>query len=219
MKNLSKEQRNMYVLLGVSVAVIILGLVFLVAAMKLIPLFSAIGNALGRYLIVIGTMSVGIMLFSNAALRLENDKQRKNLTIFITVFAFVLTLPLVYVFIAIFPANVGIMGPVGRDVMMLDDIVAGFHAWFGSGAFVYVVYAFMLVLSVVFLLEPLFAGICVVKGNLLQLFGKKNGKFALLSVVPLPVLARREAAEQAAEIEPALDEECAADTDTDAGAE
>lgn len=201
MKNLSNDQK-LYILLGVSVAVIALGLVFLVAAMKLIPLFSAIDNALGRYIIVILTMSVGIMLFSNVALRFENDKLRNGLTIGITAFAFVLTLPLVYVFIAIFPANSGIMGPVGRDVMMLDDIVAGFQAWFGTGAFIYVVYAFMLVLSVVFLIEPLFAGICVVKGKLLQLFGKKeDGKFALVSVVELPVLKARKAGATAATAE------------------
>lgn len=184
MKKLTKLQLGL--LLG-AVAIICLGLVFLVSAMQILPLFSAISNALGRYLIVIGTMSCGIMLFSNVALTIENQKLRNGLTLGITIFAFILTLPLVYVFIAIFPANVGIMGFVGREIMMLDTIVAGFHAWFGSGAFVYVVYAFMLIVSIVFLLEPLAVGILALKGKTLVLF-KKGGP--VFSIDELPVLKK-----------------------------
>ena len=184
MKKLTKLQLGL--LLG-AVAIICLGLVFLVSAMQILPLFSAISNALGRYLIVIGTMSCGIMLFSNVALTIEDEKLRNGLTLGITIFAFVLTLPLVYVFIAIFPANVGIMGFVGREIMMLDTIVAGFHAWFGSGAFVYVVYAFMLIVSIVFLLEPLAVGILALKGKTLVLF-KKGGP--VFSIDELPVLKK-----------------------------
>ena len=184
MKKFTKLQLGL--LLG-AVAIICLGLVFLVSAMQILPLFSAISNALGRYLIVIGTMSCGIMLFSNVALTIEDEKLRNGLTLGITIFAFVLTLPLVYVFIAIFPANVGIMGFVGREIMMLDTIVAGFHAWFGSGAFVYVVYAFMLIVSIVFLLEPLAVGILALKGKTLVLF-KKGGP--VFSIDELPVLKK-----------------------------
>ncbi len=184
MKKLSKLQLG---LLCGSVALICLGIVFLLSAMQILPLFSAITNALGRYLIVIGTMSAGIMLFYNVALTIEDAKLRNALTLGITIFAFVLTLPLVYVFIAIFPANVGIMGFVGREIMMLDTIVAGFHGWFGSGAFVYVVYAFMLVVSIVFLLEPLAVGILALKGKTLVLF-KKGGP--IFSIDELPVLKK-----------------------------
>ncbi len=185
MKKLTKLQLGL--LLG-AVGIICLGLVFLVSAMQILPLFNAITNALGRYLIVIGTMSCGIMLFSNVALTIEDDKLRNGLTLGITIFAFVLTLPLVYVFIAIFPANVGIMGFVGREIMMLDTIVAGFHGWFGSGAFVYVVYAFMLIVSIVFLLEPLAVGILALKGKTLALF-KKGGP--IFSIDELPVLKKK----------------------------
>lgn len=184
MKKLTKLQLGL--LLG-AVGIICLGLVFLVSAMQILPLFNAITNALGRYLIVIGTMSCGIMLFSNVALTIEDHKLRNGLTLGITIFAFILTLPLVYVFIAIFPANVGIMGFVGREIMMLDTIVAGFHGWFGSGAFVYVVYAFMLVVSIVFLLEPLAVGILALRGKTLVLF-KKGGP--LFSIDELPVLKK-----------------------------
>lgn len=182
--NVSKKQ---IALLALSVIIIALGLVFLVSAMQILPLFNAITNALGRYIIVIATMSCGIMLFSNVALTIEDNKLRNGLTLGITIFAFVLTLPLVYVFIAIFPANVGIMGFVGREIMMLDTIVAGFHAWFGNGAFVYVVYAFMLVLSIVFLLEPLAVGILALKGKALFLFEK--GK-PIVYIGELPILKK-----------------------------
>lgn len=170
-----------------SVVIICLGIVFLLSAMQILPLFNAISNALGRYLIVIGTMSCGIMLFSNVALTITDDKLRNGLTLGITIFAFVLTLPLVYVFIAIFPANEGIMGFVGKEIMMLDTIVAGFHEWFGNGAFVYIVYAFMLVVSIVFLLEPLAVGILALKGKTLVLF-KKGGP--IFSIDQLPVLKK-----------------------------
>lgn len=40
---------------------------------------------------------------SNVALRFEDDKLRKRLTIFITAFAFILTIPLTYVLIAMLP--------------------------------------------------------------------------------------------------------------------
>ncbi len=184
MKKLTKLQLGL--LVG-AVAIIGLGIVFLLSAMQILPLFGAITNALGRYLIVIGTMSCGIMLFSNVALTIEDGKLRNGLTLGITIFAFVLTLPLVYVFIAIFPANEGIMGFVGREIMMLDTIVAGFHGWFGNGAFVYVVYAFMLVVSIVFLLEPLGVGILALKGKTLVLF-KKGGP--VISIEELPVLKK-----------------------------
>lgn len=182
-----KANKKQILLLSLSVLIIALGLVFLVSAMQILPLFKGIANALGRYLIVIATMSCGIMLFSNVALTIEDHKLRNGLTLGITIFAFVLTLPLVYVFIAIFPANVGVMGFVGKEIMMLDTIVDGFHAWFGNGVFVYVVYSFMLVVSIVFLLEPLGVGILALKGKALYLFEK--GK-PLAYIGELPVLKK-----------------------------
>ena len=183
----TKANKKQILLLSLSVLIIVLGLVFLVSAMQILPLFKGISNALGRYIIVIVTMSCGIMLFSNVALTIEDHKLRNGLTLGITIFAFILTLPLVYVFIAIFPANIGVMGFVGREIMMLDTIVAGFHAWFGNGVFVYVVYSFMLVLSVVFLLEPLAVGVLALKGKALYLFEK--GK-PLAYIGELPVLKK-----------------------------
>lgn len=160
--------------------------------------FSQIDNVLAKYIVVILTMSAGIMLFSNVALRFPNKKLRNGLTIGITTFAFVLTLPLVYVFIAILPlaAKATTTGMPAFDelfvvdqVMRTDNILKGFMAWFGNGAFLWVVLVFMLLLSILFLLEPLFAGICVTKGKILNIVGKnKDGKVRLFCTDELPVL-------------------------------
>ena len=91
---LSYRDKKLCIWLGVSVVIMIFGFLFLVNAMGIAnfyPHFAGIPNALGKYIVVILDMSVGIMLFSNIALRFENDKLRKGLTIGITVFAFILT--------------------------------------------------------------------------------------------------------------------------------
>lgn len=215
MSKISKTEKILYSLLGLSVAIIVLGILFLLNAMQdmsnpdniaFFTSFSKIDNVLAKYIVVILTMSCGIMLFSNVALRFPNKKLRNGLTIGITTFAFVLTLPLVYVFIAILPlaAKATTSGMpafeqlnVVDQVMRTDNILAGFMDWFGSGAFLWVVLVFMLLLSILFLLEPLFAGICVTKGKILNIVGKnKDGKIRLFTTDELPVLKAQREAEQ-----------------------
>lgn len=215
-KQLSKTEKVLFALLGLSVAIIILGILFLLNAMQdmdnpdniaFFTAFSRIDNVLAKYIVVILTMGAGIMLFSNVALNFPNRKLRNGLTIGITTFAFVLTLPLVYVFIAILPlaAKATTTGMPAFDelfvvdqVMRTDNILKGFIAWFGDGAFLWVVLVFMLLLSILFLLEPLFAGICVTKGKILNIVGKnKDGKVRLFCTDELPVLKKqREEAER-----------------------
>lgn len=192
MKDLSKKEKVQYSLLALSVVITIFGIMFLLTAAQLVPIFKGlynIKNILGQYIIVILTMSCGIMLFSNVAVTLENQKLRNGLTIGVTVFAFVLTLPLVYVFIAIFPANSGVVGPVGK-IMMIDNIAAGFRAWFGAGGFLYVVYVFMLILSIIFLAVPLVTGALAVKGKALKIGKQPEGKSGIVGVIELPVLTK-----------------------------
>ena len=63
------------------------------------------------------------------------------------------------------------------NIMGVHTIYEGFEMWFKDGAFIWVVFVFMAILGVVFLIEPLAAGICVVKGKILLLFSKdENGK-------------------------------------------
>lgn len=164
---MTKKDKILFGLIGLSVVITIFGLLFLVSAAELLPVFeflTEIPNVLLRYIIVIVTMSCGIMLFSNAAARLSNKKLRNGLSIGITVFATILTVPLVYVFIAIFFAHNGMVGPVG-EVMMLNQIVDGFVEWFDDGAFVYVVYVFMLILSIVFIAVPIITCVQTCKGK------------------------------------------------------
>lgn len=216
MTKLSKTEKILFSLLGLSMAIIILGILFLLNAMQdmedpdniaFLTAFANIDNVLAKYIVVILTMSCGIMLFSNVALRFPGKKLRNGLTIGITTFAFVLTLPLVYVFIAILPlaakATTGM--PAFEElnfvdqIMRTDNILGGFIDWFGSGAFLWVVLVFMLLLSILFLLEPLCAGICVTKGKILNIVGKnKDGKIRVFCTDELPVLkAQREAIENA----------------------
>ena len=139
-------------------------------------------------------------------LEIYDDFNLEDKEVGITTFAFVLTLPLVYVFIAILPlaAKATTTGMpafeelfVVDQVMRTDNILKGFMAWFGSGPFLWVVLVFMLLLSILFLLEPLFAGICVTKGKILNIVGKnKDGKVRLFCTDELPVLKQqREEAE------------------------
>lgn len=215
-KQLTKTEKVLFALLGLSVAIIVLGILFLINAMQdmeqeniaFFTAFSRIDNVLAKYIVVILTMSCGIMLFSNVALRFPDKKLRNGLTIGITTFAFVLTLPLVYVFIAILPlaAKATTTGMPAFDelfvvdqVMRTDNILKGFIAWFGSGAFLWVVLVFMLLLSILFLLEPLCAGICVTKGKILNIVGKnKDGKVRLFCTDELPVLKQQREAEESA---------------------
>ena len=203
--NLTKKQ-ILFGLLGLSVVIMILGILFLVNAMGIADFYTAyadIDNALGKYIIVILTMATGIMLFSNVAMRFEDKKLRNGLTGFITAFAFILTLPLVYVFFSLMPfaakydtatvlasggvANIGDFTPevtalsaetLGLNaidgIMGVNNIYLGFADWFGEGAGLWVILSFMMILGIVFLFEPLIAGICVMKGKMLQLFGKDN---------------------------------------------
>ena len=185
-----------------SVAIIIIGILFLLNAMQenpedgFFPAFCNISNLLGKYIIVIVTMATGIMMFSNVALQFENKKLRNGLTIGITTFSTVLTVPLVYVFVAIFVYHSkGIMGPVGK-LMAVHRIEEGFIAWFGNGTFLWVIYAFMLVLSIVFITVPLISGILAVKGKTIKLGGG-------LKLATLPIIEKqeKEAALKAAESE------------------
>ena len=106
---LGKKEKVQIGLLALACVIIVLGILFLVNAMQenpedgFFPAFCEIGNILGKYIIVIVTMACGIMLFSNVGITFEDRKLRNGLTIGITTFSTVLTVPLVYVFIAILP--------------------------------------------------------------------------------------------------------------------
>lgn len=201
-RQLKKNEKVQIGLLSLACAIIVLGILFLVNAMQedpadgFFPAFCELDNILAKYIIVILTMACGIMLFSNVAVTIEQKKLRNGLTIGITAFSTVLTLPLVYVFVAIFPYAADPvpfeqLNPVDA-VMRMDRIYEGFVAWFGDGGLMWAVLAVMLVLSLVFITFPLLTGILAVKNE--QTLGFKKEGFPF-GVITLPVVEKMRAAQ------------------------
>lgn len=207
-KQLKKNEKVLIGLFTLAGLIIVLGILFLVNAMQedpangFFPAFCEMDNILAKYIIVILTMACGIMLFSNVAITVEDRKLRNGLTIGITAFSTVLTVPLVYVFIAIMPYAAN---PVPFEelnavdaLMRTDRIYEGFVAWFGDGGLMWAVLAVMLLLSLVFITFPLLTGIMAVKNEQTLGFKKKGFPFG---VITLPVVERLRAeavAEEAA---------------------
>lgn len=201
-RQLKKNEKVQAGLLSLACVIIVLGILFLVNAMQedpangFFPAFCEIDNLIGKYIIVILTMACGIMLFSNVGITFEDKKLRNGLTIGITVFSTILTVPLVYVFIAIFPHAAD---PVPFEklnaldaIMRMDRIYEGFVAWFGDGGLMWAVLAVMLVLSLVFISFPLATGILAVKNE--QTLGFKKEGFPF-GVITLPVVEKMRAAQ------------------------
>lgn len=212
-RQLKKNEKVQIGLLSLACVIIVLGILFLVNAMQedpadgFFPAFCELDNILAKYIIVILTMACGIMLFSNVAVTIEQKKLRNGLTIGITAFSTVLTLPLVYVFVAVFPYAADPvpfeqLNPVDA-VMRMDRIYEGFVAWFGDGGLMWAVLAVMLVLSLVFITFPLLTGILAVKNE--QTLGFKKEGFPF-GVITLPVVEKMRAA-QAETLSPAAEGE------------
>lgn len=170
MKKISSVQ---IALLAVSVVLIVFGLLFVLTAGKIVPVFPAfykISHLILQYVIVIATMSAGIMLFSNTAATIKSKKLRDVLTLAITVFASVLTLPLVYVFVALFPAMSGKYDAFGE--FMVRDVALDFQSIFKSTAVQYVIYSLGTVMAVVFLAVPILTGVLTLKNKTLKVSAK-----------------------------------------------
>ena len=210
---LKKNEKIQIGLFALSGVIIVLGILFLVNAMQedpatgFFPAFCEMDNILAKYIIVILTMACGIMLFSNVGITVEDRKLRNGLTIGITAFSTVLTVPLVYVFIAIMPYAADPLpfqqlNPVDA-IMRTDRIYEGFVAWFRDGALMWVVLVVMLILSLVFITFPLLTCILAVKKD--QTLGFKKTGFPF-GVITLPVVERQRA-EAADAREPQSEEE------------
>ena len=210
---LKKNEKIQIGLFALSGVIIVLGILFLVNAMQedpaagFFPAFCEMDNILAKYIIVILTMACGIMLFSNVGITVEDRKLRNGLTIGITAFSTVLTVPLVYVFIAIMPYAADPLpfeqlNPVDA-IMRTDRIYEGFVDWFEDGALMWVVLVVMLILSLVFITFPLLTGILAVRKD--QTLGFKKTGFPF-GVITLPVVERQRA-EAADAREPQSEEE------------
>ena len=176
----SKKEKIQASLIGVSLILIVFGLLFVLTAGKMVPVFPAfynIPNLILQYVIVIVTMSAGIMLFSNTAATVEDKKTRDIMTIVITAFSTVLTLPLLYVFIALFPAISGRYDAIGE--LMVKDVYTAFKSIFPPVGMQYLIFSLGVVMAAVFLAFPLITGVLTVKDKAL-IIGKGGIKIGVL---------------------------------------
>ena len=200
MNQLSKKEMVQIALITLSVCITILGVLFLLTAMEAVIVFEGFAgmkSVLSKYVVVILLMATGIMTFSNVAMTIESDKMRNILVVGVTAFSTVLTLPLVYVFIAIFPAQSGIIGPVG-ELMMLSRIVADFNLFVPNTGGLYVIYVLLFIMSIIFITFPLLTGVLAVKGKAIKIGKNNNGKFAVFFDT-LPVIKKRKILEEKAQ--------------------
>lgn len=191
---MTKQQKINIALLSLSVILIVFGLMFLLTASGAVVIFKGIADishVIVQYIIVIVTMACGIMLFSNVSSRIEKDKLRNGMVIGITAFSTILTIPLLYVFIALFPAMGGHYGPVGE--FMVRAVAEDFQAIFVSTGGQIVIYILGIIMSIIFLAFPLFTGILTVKGKTIEI--SKKG----IAIGTLPILKKRELAEETLE--------------------
>ena len=192
MDKLSKKEAIQIALITLSVCIVTVGIMFLLTAMEAVIVFkgfSEIPNVIAKYAVVIIVMATGIMTFSNVSFLIENDKLRNAMVMGVTIFSTVLTLPLVYVFIAIFPAQSGLVGSVG-EIMMLGKIVADFNLLIPSVGGLYVIYVLLFFMSIIFISFPLLTGVLALKGKAIKIGKMESGKFGVCLAV-LPVIAKK----------------------------
>jgi len=221
----SKHDQKLWIGIGISCVILVFAFLFLFNAMGVAdfyPHFAALPNVLAKYIVVILTFTTAIMSWSNIALAFEDEKARKGLTIAMTAFAFIMTVPLTYVFFSLLAFNshytadqviaaagaaAGAQGLTPAEatkaaevlnlnvvdgVMGTHSIYLGFVGLFKGGAGLWAILIIMSILGVVFLLEPLIAGICVCNGKILNIVGADdNGKKGLLKVATLPVIKKQ----------------------------
>lgn len=140
----------------------VFGIMSLLTISKIAPLgFLGFYNnvrLLIRYIILIVIMSAGIMLFSFTAGTLTG-KAKNALSIGVTAYSTVLTLPLLLTFILCFFA----MG--NPTIPLAGEICVEFMDIFPRTSLQYVIFSLGIVLAIVFLAVPIISCIVTVKGK------------------------------------------------------
>jgi len=141
------------------------------------------------YVIIVITMAIGIMSASINAGQLDNKKWMKGLTIGVTAYSTILTIPLLLAFIcfAIYPMNVeasaygsglgefldGMFGTIAKDLGTIFG--PGRLGGFGSEGLLMFIYILGILMSVIFLAFPIFSAWLQIKGmTISDLFKKKK---------------------------------------------
>ena len=129
------------------------------------------------YVIIVITMAIGIMGASINAGQLDNIKMLKGLTIGITTYSTVLTIPLLLAFVCfvVYPTNVdlavygsglgefidGMFGTIAKDL----GTIFGPKEWggFGSKGLLITVYILGIIMSIAFLAVPIISAVQAIK--------------------------------------------------------
>ena len=140
------------------------------------------------YVIIVITMAIGIMSASINAGQLDNKKWMKGLTIGVTAYSTILTIPLLLAFIcfAAYPKSAGaqygtglgefldgMFGTIAKDLgTIFGPESLGGH---GSNGLLGLIYVLGIIMSVIFLAFPIFSAWLQIKGMTIgDLFKKKN---------------------------------------------
>ncbi|MDE7336505.1 MAG: hypothetical protein K2N32_00110 [Clostridia bacterium] len=165
------------VMIGVAALFIILGILSIVQATGSnagLIYISKIGNVILRYVVVIVTNAIGIMLMSAAAGTFEG-KVKNIFSISVCVYSTIMTVPLFLAFILMFPAAAGASLPTFLNDMV-GEIVVAFAKIF-KGGWQYLIYFLGTLMSIVFLAVPIISTYCTVKEiDLKELLGKMKKK-------------------------------------------
>lgn len=121
----------------------------------------SIGYILLKYVIIVATMATGIMTFTFTAGTLKG-KLMKRLTVGITVYSTILTLPLLLSFILFIVTTSGTVLPAALSEMV-DPIANDFVTIFKNSTLVNVIFIGGVLMSIIFLAFPIFSAITTIK--------------------------------------------------------
>ena len=164
MEESKKKIIKQSVMIAVAAVFIVLGILSIVQAAggnSGLKYISAIPNIILRYVVVIVTNAIGIMLMSTAAGTFEG-KVKNIFSITVCVYSTIMTVPLFLAFILMFPVGAGSTLPEFLDGMVREIVVA-FQDLIGNNGWQYVIYFLGTIMGAVFLAVPILSTYCTVK--------------------------------------------------------
>lgn len=152
------------VMIAVAAIFIILGIMSIVQATGSnagLGYISAIPNIILRYVAVIVTNAIGIMLMSAAAGTFDG-KVKTVFAIAVCAYSTIMTIPLFMAFILMYPVGAGSTLPDFLD-SMVREIVEAFQALVGNNGWQHVIYTLGAIMGAIFLAVPILSTYCTVK--------------------------------------------------------
>lgn len=140
-----------------------------------------IPNIIGRYALVIVTMSAGIMLMSTAAGTFKG-KVKNVFSIVVCAYSTVMTIPLFVSFVLMIPQAAGANMPEFLSEMV-GAICEAFQDIAGQSG-QYIIYVLGIIMSIIFLAVPIISTYCTVK------------EIDLMAIVKARLLAKKASAQQ-----------------------